>query len=139
MLQQPVAPELRSFRSLSRFANNKSFRRQSNAARRTSQLSPPPPSTIDYTPTPSDRQLLSISLSADNTSSGKARKTVSLSVDDTAHVSPWSDDNDGGTTAYLSVVDDDDVPYPGYADIVFRCLNQTSRPRSYCLRMVTNQ
>lgn len=31
----------------------------------------------------------------------------------------------------------DGLPYPGYLPIVFRCLEQTSRPRSWCLKLIT--
>ncbi|XP_072456845.1 voltage-dependent T-type calcium channel subunit alpha-1H isoform X6 [Notamacropus eugenii] len=38
----------------------------------------------------------------------------------------------------LGAADDEQVPYPALAATVFFCLKQTSRPRSWCLRLVCN-
>ncbi|XP_068964854.1 procyclic form-specific polypeptide-like [Petaurus breviceps papuanus] len=38
----------------------------------------------------------------------------------------------------LGAADEEQVPYPALAATVFFCLKQTSRPRSWCLRLVCN-
>ncbi|KPP76167.1 hypothetical protein Z043_104506 [Scleropages formosus] len=38
----------------------------------------------------------------------------------------------------LVVDDEEQVLYPGLAPVVFFCVKQTTRPRSWCLRMVCN-
>uniref|UniRef100_A0A8C9WAX5 Calcium voltage-gated channel subunit alpha1 H n=1 Tax=Scleropages formosus TaxID=113540 RepID=A0A8C9WAX5_SCLFO len=53
--------------------------------------------------------------------------------------SDWPDSG-GGAPAPDSVSEEDEEqpPYPGLAPVVFFCLKQTSRPRSWCLRLVCN-
>uniref|UniRef100_A0A803TTJ5 Voltage-dependent T-type calcium channel subunit alpha n=1 Tax=Anolis carolinensis TaxID=28377 RepID=A0A803TTJ5_ANOCA len=45
------------------------------------------------------------------------------------------DDDDDGD---MEPVPDPDVPYPDLASVVFFCLRQTTRPRSWCIKMVCN-
>uniref|UniRef100_A0A8C4WP32 Voltage-dependent T-type calcium channel subunit alpha-1H n=1 Tax=Gopherus evgoodei TaxID=1825980 RepID=A0A8C4WP32_9SAUR len=45
----------------------------------------------------------------------------------------------GGSSARDPAQDDEEqVPYPALAPTVFFCLKQTTRPRSWCLRLVCN-
>ncbi|KAG8231032.1 hypothetical protein J437_LFUL010810 [Ladona fulva] len=34
--------------------------------------------------------------------------------------------------------EEDDLPYPGFIPLALGCLEQNTRPRSWCLRMITN-
>jgi hypothetical protein len=34
--------------------------------------------------------------------------------------------------------DEEDLPYPGFIPLALGCLDQTTRPRNWCLRMITN-
>lgn len=77
-----------------------------------------------------------------DTSTAKAQKTVSLSLE-TTPVSPWSDEAAGqldGDTIPEEVGDgdDEDLPYPGFVPVAFRYLTQNTFPRNVCLRLVTH-
>ncbi|KAL4624462.1 voltage-dependent T-type calcium channel subunit alpha-1H isoform X1 [Arapaima gigas] len=53
--------------------------------------------------------------------------------------SNWSNPGAGGPAPdSVSEEDEEQAPYPGLAPVVFFCLKQTSRPRSWCLRLVCN-
>ncbi len=145
MLQGPAAPELRSFKSLSRV---KSIRRASHVpvGRRLSKtLSPHSPADTN-TPTslavttaqsglPEEAETSPGSLGV---TSGGGRsttlKTVSLSLD-TSPISPpaWSEEDPAGEAGK-----DLDAFYTGYVDKAFYCLRQDQAPRSWCLRLVEN-
>ncbi|CAB3381168.1 Hypothetical predicted protein [Cloeon dipterum] len=34
--------------------------------------------------------------------------------------------------------DEEDLPYPGFIPLALGCLDQQTRPRNWCLRMITN-
>jgi hypothetical protein len=34
--------------------------------------------------------------------------------------------------------DEEDLPYPGFIPLALGCLDQTTRPRNWCLQMITN-
>lgn len=48
-----------------------------------------------------------------------------------------SSSEDAGSLGVYSD-EEDDLPYPGFLAITWRCLHQTTAPRNYCLAMITN-
>ncbi|XP_045132838.1 voltage-dependent T-type calcium channel subunit alpha-1I-like isoform X9 [Portunus trituberculatus] len=49
----------------------------------------------------------------------------------------FSSSEDAGSLGMYSY-EEDDLPYPGFLAITWRCLHQTTAPRNYCLAMITN-
>ncbi|KAK0396995.1 hypothetical protein QR680_001935 [Steinernema hermaphroditum] len=146
MLQQPVAKELRSFQSLSKFAGpaqkrSTSCRRQSSvnaSGRRPSHSRRKAPDAYDESST-ALRQAVDY------------RPSISHEA---SPMHPWSESAAHGSAAEMQrqpqvewdenpdyfedEEDDPDLPYPGFVETSLRCFKQSRPPRSWALKMVTN-
>ncbi|KAK7790812.1 hypothetical protein R5R35_012067 [Gryllus longicercus] len=68
------------------------------------------------------------SASSASSSSGSSSSSDSSSSEDSEDGEEEEEEEDEGGA----------LPYPGFAPIVFRYLDQRSRPRNWCLRVITN-
>ncbi|TMS36588.1 hypothetical protein L596_003720 [Steinernema carpocapsae] len=146
MLQQPVAKELRSFQSLSKFAGppqkrsiscrrqstfNNSGRRASHSKRRAPDSQDDPLAALthlsDYLPSVSHEAspMHPWSESAAHGSTSEMQRQPQVEWDENPD---YFDDEE----------EDPDLPYPGFVEPSLRCLKQARPPRSWTLRMVTN-
>jgi hypothetical protein len=51
---------------------------------------------------------------------------------------PLSDLEDDDDDDEEDEEEEEDLPYPGFIPLALGCLEQHTRPRSWCLRMITN-
>uniref|UniRef100_A0A1I8A0L3 Voltage-dependent T-type calcium channel subunit alpha n=1 Tax=Steinernema glaseri TaxID=37863 RepID=A0A1I8A0L3_9BILA len=143
MLQQPVAKELRSFQSLSKFAGpvqkrstscrrtstfNTSGRRPSHSKRKAADSyddsSTPLRCAVDYRPSVSHEAM---QLWSDSAHGSAAEMQRQPQVE-------WDENPD----YFEDEEEDPDIPYPGFVELSLKCLKQSKPPRSWTLRMVTN-
>lgn len=60
------------------------------------------------------------------------------SESDVAALSDLEDDEDEDEDEDGEEEEEEELPYPGFAPISMKYLDQTSKPRSWCLAMITN-
>ncbi|KAI6201313.1 Voltage-dependent calcium channel T type alpha-1 [Aphelenchoides besseyi] len=140
MFQQPVAKELRSFQSLSKFTGlpqKRSViqRRQSMAASRRHSGSRRRRNDSN-TEEMSSIQAYGVEPCSSADEQPVITKRVSVALDDrpeTKHQQvEWQEE------AAFYIDDDTDLPYPGFVEPALGCLKQTQAPRSWALQMVMN-
>uniref|UniRef100_A0A0N5ALK3 Voltage-dependent T-type calcium channel subunit alpha n=1 Tax=Syphacia muris TaxID=451379 RepID=A0A0N5ALK3_9BILA len=129
MFQEPVARDLRSFQSLSRFAGQRSaLARRQSSIRSTSRRER---GSTNWEVIPSPNKALRV-----------RSKTLSL---EGTHAYLWHDDTNNQEQRQVEWDTKEDVfkvdnnlPYPGFVEPALFCLHQTKPPRSWALELVMN-
>uniref|UniRef100_A0A914C966 Voltage-dependent T-type calcium channel subunit alpha n=1 Tax=Acrobeloides nanus TaxID=290746 RepID=A0A914C966_9BILA len=149
MLKQPVAKELRSFKSLSKFdprsKRSMTTRRSSGVGRRHSHRR----HTEDHTPATPPGAMGPVIPEEPSTS--KMLSESQLMLPSTSAMPPWSDVTTKPTIEHqrksqvewddeadFIEEEDESIPYPGYVEPSLLCLRQAKPPRSWALTMVMN-